>query len=109
MPEQAQIIRWEHPPPPAPRGRLGGRRASESRRNPSTSHPGSRYVSVAAELRSRRGEYAVIKEGQAASGLGSLVSLGRLHCFQPAGDYEGTTRRNGLVTVYARYLGDGDA
>lgn len=106
MTEQAQIIRWEDPPPPALRGRTGGRPTKPPRRPP---RPGSRWASVAAELRSNPGRYAVLIEARHPSGLGSQISLGRIRCFLPAGDFEGTTRRiGGIVAVYARYLGDGD-
>ena len=107
MRDQARIIRWEEPPP---RTAGGGRPRANGGRSPSIPGGKARWALVAAELRSRPGRYAVILENGRASSLGSQVSLGRMFAFQPAGHYEGTTRyRDGLATVYARYLGDGGA
>lgn len=108
MREQAQIIRWEEPPPATRRGLGGGRPLTDTRPTPGTIGPRARYIAVAAELRTRPGAWAVIRESTTPSGLGAQVSLGRQAAFTPPGDYQGTTRyRNGKVTVYARYLGDG--
>lgn len=98
MIEQAQIVRWEDPPPPSGKGG----------RNPGT--PSSRYTTVADELRARPGDWAVIERfaGRRNNGLATKVAMGAMLCFTPAGDFEARTRhRNGEVLVYARYLGDG--
>lgn len=100
MREQAQIIRWEDPTPA-----VAGRRNS--------GQPGeatSRYTTIAADLRARRGRWAVVEEfaGRLDRGLSSKINKGAMVCFAPAGDFEAVTRRGeGVVRVYARYLGDG--
>lgn len=97
MPEQARIIRWEDPP----RARGKGEHAAFSR-----------YAGVANEMRSRPGEWAVIQErpGPTGSGLATHIRMGQMYCFTPAGDFDACTRQvNGIATVYARYVGDGEA
>lgn len=109
MREQAQIIRWEDPPPPSRRGRGGGRPAVAAR---AVQRParGERWVQVAAELRVRRGMWAVVLETASPRSIAAQISLGRLEPFVPAGDFGAVSRKVGAVyAVYARYLGDGDA
>lgn len=96
MAEQAQIIRWEDPPPTH------------------NSYPRitsfSRYAAVADELRANPGRYAVVAEGAHGTGLANHIKTGSVRCFTPAGDFDATFRVvNGVGTVYAAYLGDGDA
>jgi hypothetical protein len=99
MTEQPTVIRWETPPPN--RSRNGGR--------PVDSYS-SRYGGIAAELRGRPGDWGVVDEYAEGHnrGLATKIRLGAMLCFTPAGDFEAVTRRaNGVVSVYARYLGDG--
>lgn len=100
MPEPAQIIRWENPPPPA-RGRGGNHTGSRSR-----------FTAIADELRARRGEWAVVEEKvlppRTQSGLATRICMGHMRCFGPPGDFQAVVRRkDGVSRVYARYLGDG--
>lgn len=99
MVEQAKIVRWEAPPPPA-RGGRGRPAGAES----------SRYSAIAIALRERPGEWALVEEAERASntGLATKIQLGSMLCFTPAGDFEAVTRQRGrLFRTYARYLGDG--
>lgn len=99
MREQAQIIRWEEPPP----ARSGGGRPRRS---------SSRWDSVAEELRARPGQYAVVAEGPGRTllDLAWRINRGLLLSFSPPGAYETTTRQGPRVNaVYARYVGDGHA
>lgn len=94
MAEQAQIIRWEEPPP----ARGTGHHATFSR-----------YEGIAKDLTKRPGEWAVVQEKQGSgSGLATHIRMGQMTCFTPAGDFDACTRQiDGVATVYARYVGDG--
>jgi hypothetical protein len=99
MADQAQIIRWEEPPP----ARTGGGRPTGSTT--------SRWTEVAEELRARPGRSAVIAEsaGRTNADLCRRINRGLMHPFTPAGSFEATTRQeDGIVTTYVRYLGDGE-
>src|ERR1044071_5760053 len=96
MREQAQIIRWEEPPPAKA---VGGRPPGGTR---------SRWTEVAEELRARPGRSAVIAEGESRqfTDLAWRINHGLMRPFSPAGAFEATTRQDyGTVTVYARYVG----
>lgn len=99
MPEQAQILRWEEPPPK----RKGVGRPIDTYT--------SRYTGIAEELRGRPAEWALIEEAPGGGrGLATKIRLGAILCFSPAGDFESVVRRvNGVSRTYARYLGHGDA
>jgi hypothetical protein len=92
------VLRWEVPPPPSRAGR----------RPPSDGW--SRFASVAAELRSRQGEWGVVFEGAqgSASAMASHIRLGQQICFTPSGDFDACARRlgDGLYATYAVYVGD---
>lgn len=91
----AQVIRWEEPPPPqrAPAPRLV-----------------SKYEGVAAQLRARPRQWAVIAQGVptgSASGLAFRVRGGN-GAFAPKGAYEAkfTGTKGGTdAAVYARFVG----
>lgn len=93
-----EVVRWEAPPPPKHPGR--------ARR------PSSQHEQIAATLRERRGEWAVIYDGPAnfGSGLSTQIQMGALPAYASAGDFEACSRlpSRGRRVVYARYLGDGD-
>lgn len=85
-------IKWEEPP-------ADGRRQT-------------RWDLVAAALRERPGEWAMVKENTSSS-TAVNISLGRLISFRPAGAFEarsvkaakeGGERRD----VYARFVGEGE-
>lgn len=90
-----RLVRWEDPPPPM--------------------HPGHEwtlgtYTALADELRSRPGRWAVIFEGPKSerSALATHVRHGVLTAFTPPGDFDAAARvRDGVRTVYARYVGEG--
>lgn len=96
MAEQVSVIRWEKPPPAL---RVGGR-----------GKPGSRYDGLAEELRANPGREAVIHETpnrNVANSVAGLIREARVRCFEPRGDFDACTRRvDGMVRVYAWYLGD---
>jgi hypothetical protein len=96
--DQASIIRWEEPPPPAGNGagRVPGMRPSQ-------------YNTIADQLRANPGRWAVVEEiqRQRNNGLATKIAMGHMLCFTPAGDFEAVTRQGGgVVRTYARYLGD---
>lgn len=100
MREQAEIIRWEDPPPArSPAGRRPGRSVS-------------RWDPVVEELRDRPGRWAVVAEGDGRPflDLATRISRATLVPFSPPRSFETATRQAaGRITVYARYVGDGDA
>lgn len=97
--DQAQIIRWEEPPPTNAKGGRGFGSAS------------SQWAEVAKLLTANVGRWALLKECTSVHSAGSLagrVREGRVLCFAPRGDFEACTRAvDGQYRVYARYLGDG--
>lgn len=98
MTEQAEIVRWEEPPPN--QARNGGR--------PVDTYT-SRFTAIADELRARPGEWAVVEEieGHRNRGLATKIRLGSMLCFTPAGDFEAVARQaDGITRTYARFLGD---
>jgi hypothetical protein len=72
----------------------------------------ARHAAIAAALKERRGEWAVIAEGITrgqATGWASNVSAGRFLSYQPKGAFEALSRKNGddaSYKVYARYVGE---
>lgn len=88
------VIRWE--PPPA------ARRAS--------SEPPSEFDhhGIAAELRARPGDWAVVCESGTNPALTARINRGELSAYRPAGCFEAVCRANGsgVLVIYARYLGD---
>jgi len=95
--DKLYVIRWQVPP--------------ESKRPPTAGRRTTMYDEAAAELRANPGMWGVIYEGRAnrASGMVAHILSGAIACFRPAGSFRATSRtRNGVRTVYARYLGDGD-
>lgn len=96
-PEWPAVIRWEEPPPRDPRGH--DRRPSQE----------SKYDRLAAQLRARPGEWALVYEGPKgkASGMAMVIRLSQVVAF-PNLDYEATTRTigGGKTRTYARYIGD---
>lgn len=98
MAEQAQIIRWEHPPP-------------AQRTVHGHGSVGSRYDHLAATLRDRPREWALIREAvnrNVANSVAGQIREARMRCFEPRGDFDACTRTAGdsMVRVYARYVGD---
>lgn len=88
------VVRWEDPPPHgnARRDRGG-------------------WGIVAEALKARPGEWAVIGEGVKHGTAGALVTRitrGQRAWWSPAGAFEarGRAGTDGLVTVYARYVGE---
>jgi hypothetical protein len=94
--KQLQILRWEEPPPSRQASTAGGPRR------------GSQFDKVAAELRERRGQSAVIYRGSKAraAGICSRVNAGTVKAFQPAGTFRAVQRSwEGVSEVYAWYVG----
>jgi hypothetical protein len=92
------VIRWEEPP-------------DDGRREPPQRDRGPRwkYPAIAAELRERPGEWALVIEC-AAGNTGYVVAhrMRRGACagFGPAGAFEAEARQHGDGTrVYARFVG----
>ncbi len=97
--DRPTVIRWADPPASRNVGNRGGRPAD------------SVWNDVAETLRAERGRWAVLYEGgrPGARSVRDFVAEGRRICFRPAGDFEACMRSwDGVHTVYARYLGDGD-
>jgi hypothetical protein len=94
--EQMRVQRWEDPPPTG-KPWAGGRR------------PGSRFDAIADELRDETGRWGVIFAGarNVAHGIASAIAQAKTRCFQPLGSFQVATRtRNGITTVYVRYIGE---
>lgn len=91
MPKQTEGLIWDTPPS---RGR------------------GVDFSAIAAELRTRKGIWAVIATYPKAATSGSTawqVNTGRSTAFTPAGSYEAAARTvDGEHRLYARYVGDGE-
>lgn len=98
MADQVSVIRWEKPPPAK---RVGGR-----------GEVGSRYDHLADQLRANPGREALIRETPSrntGNSVAGLIREARVRCFEPRGDFDACTRRvDGMVRVYAWYLGDGE-
>lgn len=97
------ILRWEAPGPAGGASKTGERRGE------------SQWDDVADALR-HEGEWAVLFEGgrQAANNVRNMVNRASVMCFSPSGEFEACTRQkvkgfNGIITVYARYIGGDDA
>lgn len=101
MAEQAQIIRWEEPPP------------HRGNPNPTVHAARSRWESVAVELIVAQGRAAVIHESQSRSTLDNLalrIRRGQIGCFAPAGEFGATVRTYGdMHCLYAWHIGGGNA
>src|ERR1700754_2996001 len=104
MLEQHKVIRWEAPPEAK-----GGPQVGLGRRGRSP------WEAVADELRTHRGEWALIwerkahRDSRSGGELANRINLARSECFAPLGDFEAVSRRHdGVVRTYARYLGDGE-
>lgn len=84
------VLRWEKPPTSGP---LDARRFD--------SH------AVAADLKSRPGEWAVVAENPGNAGLSTRIKDARqMAAFAPAGSFQACHRTvNGVKTIYARYVG----
>ncbi len=97
MSEQAQIIRWENPPATTRRG--VGRPRDHT------------WNQVAEQLRARPGQWAVVEDDMPANrtAIANHIRQGAILAFAPSGTYDATSRsKQGRVTIYARYVGDGD-
>lgn len=83
------LVTWEAPPPSA-------RRRPDTR----TDHDG-----IAAELRSRPGEWALLPA--AATGMAGQIRRGDIRAYRPAGTFEAVRRDSADgIRVWARYVGD---
>jgi hypothetical protein len=100
MPEQAQIIRWQDPPP--------------ARGNPSPKSPTrSRYDQVAVQLVANPFRSALLENGPRRNKLDQIaagIRTGRMRCFAPAGDFDACVRvaGDGTFNLFAWYVGDGE-
>jgi len=82
------VIRWEEP-----RQERRGRK------------PSDHYMSIAVELRSRPGVWALVYDGPAIHRALAGRITGGQSAFAPAGAFEALTAANGR-RVYARYVGE---
>lgn len=90
----SNVLKWEDPPP-------------------SNQGPRGKWGAVAAELKAHPGKWALIAEGiKHASTVSNGVKTGKIKAFEPAGEFEATTRsttpKDGgprVFDVYARYIG----
>lgn len=84
------IIRWE--PPPAERTKP--RRIAQ-------------WEGVAADLRERPGEWALIATGVEHANTAGQINAARIRCFAPAGAFEAQRQLvDGEIRVYARYVAE---
>lgn len=85
------VVRWEDPPDQIARGK----RVID-------------WASIAEELRQHPGRWAVVSEAPANVGIGWFIKTGRYAWCRPAGSFQSASRRvAGVLTIYARYVGDG--
>jgi hypothetical protein len=66
------------------------------------------WFQIAAELKARPGEWAIVREN-VTSNISTYIRRGGSAAFVPAGSFEATARRNGTpgrVDIYARYVGE---
>lgn len=70
---------------------------------------GSRHAEIAAALKQRPGEWAVVRRTDTANKSGAAaqaIRSGRLRAYAPTGAYEAVARTvDGEHRVYARYVG----
>ena len=69
------------------------------------------WAPIAAALRSRPGEWALVRQNAPHSTDGNSIKTGRLAAFRPAGSFEARTHTVGAgrFDVYARFVGEGGA
>lgn len=70
------------------------------------------FAEAAEELRDMPGVWGVIYESPSnrATGMASHIVNGVYPCFRPPGSFQAVSRmRDGVRTLYARYVGGGDA
>ena len=67
----------------------------------------TKWADVAEQLRERPDQWALVAEGLKYAVYSTYISKGRLAAFEPAGHYEGTSRKrpDGMYDIYARYVG----
>lgn len=86
---------WQEPPR-SDRGRKRGKRGEHD------------HAAIAAALRQRPGEWALIPVTGVLTGITDHIRRGRLAAYRPAGQYEAVRRHvNGETRVYARFVGSG--
>jgi len=77
---------------------------------PGTKRARHDHRAIAAELRSRPDEWALILE-DVSNNFANQIRNGVLAAYRPVGAYEATTRGNtpsGRASIYARYVGGPD-
>lgn len=69
--------------------------------------PGAKHRDIAAALKARPNEWALILPDRSASTVQAITS-GRNAAFQPPGSFEAVSRsrKNGRADIYARYVGE---
>lgn len=96
---------WGPPPDPQP--------ISHPHTHSGGRGPTSRWIGIAAQLRSRPGEWAIVHVAtirQTADDYASRISRGLLPATGPRGSFQGASRHvDGQYRVYARYLRGADA
>jgi hypothetical protein len=91
------VIRWENPPFTSHGRHL--------RRRPSVAD--DPYTPLAEQLRANPGRWAVVAESAPNTYLASAINGGRTPAWQPAGYFEGASRKIGdWYTVWARFVGE---
>lgn len=93
-----RVIRWEAPPP------------RTRHDDPARPQPHSKHAALAADLRGRPGEWALVliaSKGSATS-IANTINNGIIAEFRPSGTFEAVTRSVGAgrYHAYARYLGE---
>lgn len=98
----AAVVRWVNPPVGKPVGKPTG----------TFDHSGPFDSKVAAAaLRQRPGEWALVAVHPGGSVTAHMIRWGRIQAWHPKWSFDSTSRtvNDGLVAVYARYVGDGGA
>lgn len=87
------VIRWEDPPPVS--SRIPGR--------PTVAD----WWTIAAQLRDRPKEWAVVCEGTLSESYPARIRQGIIAAFKPAGSFDAVARNaSGVYLLYARYVGE---
>ena len=70
--------------------------------------PSTDWHAIAATLRTRPNEWALIVQKSRYSSSSSFIASGRINAFRPGGTFQGRSAKNddGTFRIYARYVGE---
>lgn len=66
------------------------------------------HINLAAQLRSRPGEWAKIRDGGTGRGLAGVINRASVEVYAPRGSFEAVSRqrKDDQIDIYARYVGE---